>query len=379
MSCQVFIVGARHAELQPLLTESGYVTSHVTDADLSMLAHPTAVQPDVLLLDLRGAAGLPPGLAAVKRQHPTPVLVVATALDPALMLEAMRAGVNECVAEPLTAADLQAAIGRLLLARAPASRSGRILAFTGAKGGVGTTTTAVNVATALAKVAPGETLFVDLHLAHGDAAIFLGAEARFSVIDALENTHRFDESFFRGLVTHTAAGPDLLASCDSGRVLAGGTPDVRALLAFVSRLYSYTVLDVPRSDPAMLDSLDHASHVVVVVNQDVAAARNASRLMGALRRRYGADHVVSVVNRFDREAEINHADMTRALGAPLKHVVPSDYRRAVTALNEGRPLCLGNHNKLAASYRELARDLAGLDPERHDEPSGGIFGRLLSR
>ena len=51
------------------------------------------------------------------------------------------------------------------------------------------------------------TLLIDLHLAHGDAAVFLGVEPRFSVVDALENIHRFDEAFFKGLVVQTPARP----------------------------------------------------------------------------------------------------------------------------------------------------------------------------
>ena len=79
------------------------------------------------------------------------------------------------------------------------------------KGGVGTTTVAVNVATALAKLEPKSTLFIDLHVANGDAAVFLGAEPRFSIVDALENTHRLDEAFFRNLIAHAKCGVDLLA------------------------------------------------------------------------------------------------------------------------------------------------------------------------
>ncbi len=60
---------------------------------------------------------------------------------------------------------------------------------------------------------------MDLHLAHGDASVFFGVEPRFSVLDALENIHRLDETYFKGLVTPTKAGPDLLAS--SNRAIQG--------------------------------------------------------------------------------------------------------------------------------------------------------------
>ena len=75
-------------------------------------------------------------------------------------------------------------------------------------------------------IVPGSTLLLDLHVANGDAAVFLGAEPRFSIVDALENTHRLDEAFFRNLIVKTKAGVDLLASSD--RVMT--TPlDVRRI------------------------------------------------------------------------------------------------------------------------------------------------------
>ncbi len=112
-----------------------------------------AKQPAVLVLDLRDEPQIPPALPQLKRQHPaTGVLLVASKLDPALMLEAMRAGVNEFVTAPVTVAELQAAIKRLMGNWPRLPRRG--LRFIGAKGGVGATTVAVNIATALAKRAP---------------------------------------------------------------------------------------------------------------------------------------------------------------------------------------------------------------------------------
>ena len=146
-------------------------------SDLNSLLQAEAAQPDIVLIDVRGQHRLPSALPLLKRQHPaTNVILIASTLDPALMLEAMRAGVNECIAEPLAQADVSAAVNRLLgSARWPPR--GAVFAFVGAKGGVGTTTMAVNVATSLAKLSAGRALLIDLHLAYGDAAVFLGAES----------------------------------------------------------------------------------------------------------------------------------------------------------------------------------------------------------
>jgi pilus assembly protein CpaE len=221
--------------------------------------------PQVLVVDARGRDQLPGGLSAFRRQHPSAgaVLVVAS-LDPRLMLEAMRAGVTECVAEPLTAQALDEAVRRVLTNTTEAA--GQVFAFVGAKGGVGTTTMAVNTAAALGRVAKGEVLLIDMHMAHGDGAVFLGVEPRFSIIDALENIHRMDESFFAGVVEKTETGVHLLASSPRPRHVPVDAAKIRALLEAASRMYRMTVLDVPRSDMTILDSLDVVTNVVVVTS-----------------------------------------------------------------------------------------------------------------
>jgi pilus assembly protein CpaE len=348
-----------------------------------VLAEPGAKQPDVLVLDVRGDEQLPPALAALKRQHPaTGVLIVAPRMDPALLLEAMRSGVNEVVGAPLNAADIEAVIQRMLSQRAVSADAGQIFAFLGAKGGVGTTTVAVNVAVALAKLEPQKTLVIDLHVTNGDVAVFLGAEPRFSIVDALENTHRLDEAFLRGLVVRTKSGVDLLSSSDRVASAPIDTRRIRTLLEFCARYYKYIVLDVPRSETAVLDALEVAGRIIVVANQELATVRSASRMAAALRQRYGKDKLSIVLSRADRLAEIGHEDVERAVGARVKHTFPSDYRIALQALNKGRPIALDNHNALSSSLTRFARSLAGVDRTSQGQPAasgGSLFGMFSGR
>jgi pilus assembly protein CpaE len=295
------------------------------------------------------------------------------------MLEGMRAGVSEYLAEPLSAADFAAAMTRLVGQRT-AAPSGPVFAFVGAKGGVGTTTTAVNVATSLAKLSPAGALLVDFHLVYGDAAVYLGAETRYSVLDALENLHRFDQAFFRSLLVRTSAGLDLLASADRPVTAAVDARRLSTVLEFASTQYPYTVVDAPRSDYAVLDSLDHASTIVVVANQELATVRNAGRMASALRSRYPKTKVMTVINRTDRKSEIDQRDIERAVGSTIAHRFPSDYRRALHAMNQGRPLALDNHNDLSASFKALAQELAGVKKEKSPtEKSTGILGLFPGR
>jgi pilus assembly protein CpaE len=154
----------------------------------------------------------------------------------------------------------------------------------------------------------------------------------------------------------------------------------RAVVDFAARLYRYVVLDVPRSDAAALDALDEAASIIVVANQELSTVRGASRISAALRQRYGKERVRVVVSRFDKQSDISHSDVERVVGVKVHHLVPSDYRLALQALNQGRPLALENHNRLAASFRDLAHDLAGLErgASKPPEPTS-IFGRLTGR
>lgn len=376
MSVTLLLVGSSDQELEAVLRSSGVLRS-ISTRELATLAEPSVNAPHVLVLDVRGESQLPASLQAYKRNHPaTGVLIVADRLEPALLLEAMRAGVTEVVAAPIVRNEIQAAVARLLEQRPGIATAGKTFAFVGAKGGVGTTTVAVNVAVALGSLAPGSTLLIDLHVANGDTAVFLGTEPRFSIIDALENTHRLDEAFLRGLVVRTKGGVDLLASSDRVMVTPVDFRRIRTLIEFAERHYRYVVLDVPRSDAAVLESLDAASRIVVIANQELATVRSASRIAAALRQRYGKDKLSIVITRADEQANIGQEDIERAVGEKVKHIFPSDYRRALEALNKGRPITLDNHNELSNSLESFACSLAGLEKPKRQRPSSrfSLFG-----
>jgi pilus assembly protein CpaE len=304
---------------------------------------------------------------SLKRHYPRiGVIIVAASLEPALMLEAMRAGVTEFLAEPLVADDLRAAVERTVGYQIAPAAAGRVLAFVGAKGGVGTTTLAVNVATALATNKARPVLMVDLHVgAHGDAALLLGVEPRFSVLDALENTSRLDASYLKSLIMHSKSGVDVLASPDRPALRHPDGAHIRSLIQRVSEVYPCVVLDVPRSDFATIDSLDPLSSVVLVVNQELPTVRRAAEIGALLRQRYGKDRVGAVVSRYDARADIGQDDIQRVVGVPVWGTLPSDYRKVLAAANAGRPLVTDNHSRLAASVTQLAQRLAGPPPAVH--------------
>jgi len=362
------------ASLENTLRAAGLAAGRVT---LESLESRTAPPPAALVVDVRGQHLIPTGIAPFRKRHPgVGIVLVASTLDQRLMLDAMRAGVNECLQEPLTREALEEAVRGVIVGSLPAP-TGQVFAFVGAKGGVGTTTLAVNTAASLARASDGgKVLVIDLHQGFGDAAVFLGVEPRFSIADALENVNRVDEAFFRGLVEKTKAGVDLLGSADRMAQGAADPARVRLLLDFAQRAYRFTVLDVPRSDMT-LDALEVVSNLVVVTSQELPSLRSAGRLAHTLRSRYGAPRVKAVMNRFDKRAEIAHADVERVIGDAVKHLIPSDYFAALEALNHGRPMAL-EQGPLAGAFRTLAYDLGGIKKRPGEKPQG-MLSRLAFR
>lgn len=380
MLSAVLLVGSRDRQLEEILRTLAAQVTSVVVSDLTRLYAASAKVPDVIVLDVRGATGVPASCAAFRRQHPdVGLVIVASTLDPALLVDAMRAGVNEVVAEPLTDDSVTEAVARVTANRGPVEL-GKVYGFIGAKGGVGTTTVAVNMAITFGSMSkPGRSLLIDFHQGGGDAAVFTGTEPRFSVLNALENTHRLDQNLLRNLVSEVAPHTDLLAAPD--RSIGGPLQpeSIRRLISFAAATYTYTIIDLPKSDGAVLDSLEQLASIFVVANQELATVRSASRVAASLRQRYGREKVTVVLSRSDRQADIGFEDVEKAVGSHVEHTFPSDYRAALQALNSGRPIALDNHTDLSSSFRRFAHKLAGVTSERTVPKSVSLLSRLTQR
>jgi pilus assembly protein CpaE len=323
---------------------------------------------DLIIVDVRGdATSAMSNIERLRGGAPgAAIFAVALENNPDLILQSMRAGANEFFTWPPADEAFHGAVRRTAARRetaAGAKPSATTLVFFGAKGGAGTTTTAVNCAVELARLSKRATVIVDLKPGLGEVALFLGVRPRYSLLDAIDNLHRLDREFLRELVTKHKSGLEILAGSDQfDRPGAADGSPIEELFRLLARQYEYIVIDAgSQINSCTTAALYTADTIFLVANPDVPSVRNAQRLLDRVRQ-LGAcgERVRVLLNRAAEPFPIPPKQIEGALGHPIHHTFPSDYKTVSTALNSGVPLALAGGSDIAAQFDRFTRMI--LDP-----------------
>src|SRR5438067_3315268 len=183
--------------LRACLEQTGLVQS-VSEWGISPEHHPGSggVVPDVILLDFVGGAETAFAFAThLRRLRPTVCIIACSPSrqpSPDLLIKAMRSGVQEFLAQPIDPGALREALARFIEARGDSDSSEveKLIVVMGSKGGVGTTTVAVNLGVQLAQVGKHNVVLLDLARPLGHVGLLLDLQCRFTVRDAIENLIR---------------------------------------------------------------------------------------------------------------------------------------------------------------------------------------------
>lgn len=353
----VTIVGRGALELQAMLSTTQNVTVQALEGEPVAMAALSPV-PEVLVVDARGVVGVPDWIAPLTRRVPTlGVVLVTTSLEPDLLLAAMRAGVAEVVPSPVDATVLARAVASLQH-QTPSNGVLPVTVFIGAKGGVGTTTAAVNVSTALGARRNGRVLVLDMHPIGGDVALAFGVDPTRSLRDAVQSVGRLDGALLKGLVVESATGVDVLAGPGWAEAVPLDHATIERLLAAATDAhYTHAVIDLSRHALGAFRSLRTSLSWVLLLTQELPAVRNGAALASALCERAESMRLAAVVNRYDTRAELSTDDIADAVGVPIVQSVRSDYAAAVRALHAGTPLALSSRSGLGKAWHALAHEL----------------------
>jgi pilus assembly protein CpaE len=357
---------------------SALLRSGSTPVGVSDDRYGRAAGQDIVIVDGRGNLAAAIGMVEQVRAADTAVGIffVASEANPDAILGSMRAGANEFFAWPPTREALDEGVRRVASRRAAAAPAGpqaTTLSFFGAKGGAGTTTMAVNSAVEIARLSKRPTVIVDLKAGLGEVSLFLGVRSRYTLLDALDNLHRLDTEFLKELVTKHKSGLEMLAGSDQfDRPGPGDTAALEEVFRLLGRQYEYIVVDAgSQLNSCAVTALYTSDTICMVANPDVPSIRNAQRLLDRIGQ-LGAcgDRVRILMNRSAEPYPIPPAQIEQALGHPIYHTFPSDYKTVSTALNSGVPLALSANTDMAAQFGKFTRRLLQPGASEAGEPAG---------
>jgi pilus assembly protein CpaE len=323
------------------------------------------------------------------------VILLVDVLDPDTFTRAMEAGargvlatdatIEELDARVTTAAEWSQTLRRHFEAASldvPMSgRRGSIVTLSGGKGGIGTTTIAIQLALAAARMGRVVCL-VDLDLQMGDIPGYLDLKHRRSIVDLVEAADNISASMLsEALYVHPEGPHVLLAPQDGERGEEVTESSARKILGALSSRYELVIVDCgSHMTDASAMAVELATTAVVTVTPDLPALRGAQRLIAMWGRLQVRDkkNVIALLCRHSRQNEIQPDFARKLLGTQMLHTaIPAMYRSLEEASNTGDPKRITDE-ALLKSYARIAGELGILelppDPQE-GPPTGGRGGR----
>jgi pilus assembly protein CpaE len=306
------------------------------------------------------------------------IVALASKKDPDLILRAMHAGAREFVVldKPV---ELLRVVGDLMRRGQTSEAVGTIVSLFSAKGGLGSTALAANLAGALAE-GGNRVVLVDLDLQLGGVLVFLDMASRYTLAEVLHNLKRLDRDLLLTSLAQHSSGIYVLSQSDHLDEADKVSPQqVATLLPFLARHFDYVVCDGLRGfDEMTLATLDVSQQVLLLLQQDVPSIKNAQRCLEVFHRLgYPKEKVRLVCNRYQRGDKIDLQSIGDNLGIPVQTTVANDYRAMIGAINRGVLLAKSAPRSRATDdLRKLANAVAGgLSRPRRAGLLRALFGR----
>ena len=340
----------------------------------------------ILPVDLITPAELVALEREIRKDPTTSVIATAIAAEPDLIVRAMRAGVHEFLVNPPKPEELAGSVERLMRRSRTETEEGDLIAVYSGKGGLGSTSIAVNLAQAFASVRnDARVALVDLVVGGGDVRVFLNLKPSYDISHLIAKGSQVDAELLNSVLTPCPGGVWALPT--------GDTPEdqemfdsaaVGSVLTLLRQHFPITVVDCEHHlSEATLTALDAADRIVLVTQLTVPALRSTQRSLAVCRRLgYDESKLCVVINRYQSGDVLPVKDAEDLLQTQIYWKLPNDYRLSAASLTRGVPVILEEPaSKLAKSYTDLVRKLSGVaapsGAARPQETSAGSRFRKL--
>jgi pilus assembly protein CpaE len=360
--------------LRDCLAQLAFAQATITRGGIAKAIETLSTQrsPNILIVDISGI-DLPVSqlhaLAEVCEPGVT-VIAIGNRNEIGLYRDLLQAGVTDYIVKPLNAQLLSKALTARTTGGAGSpiqQKLGMMVACVGARGGVGTTTLAVNLAWYLANRQSRRVALVDLDLQNGDCALALSVKPTPGLREALVNPTRIDNTLLERVMTPVGERLFVLSSEEPLRDAVRFTPDaVETLVGALREQFHYVVLDVPRTPaPPYQRALDMADFRIIVGDQTLRSVRDAVRLRTLLGDGDGQHRTLFVVNRHGEGGRraVSVQEMHHVLELRPKTVIPFQPKLFTTAASNAG-VAAERRGKFTDAIAALAVELSGRPPAR---------------
>lgn len=312
----------------------------------------------------------------------TAILAASRDTDGHLILKTIRAGAREFLTLPITDEDLSGALQRVSQQKFGSaeggSRSSEVIAVAGATGGVGTTSTAVNLGCVLAENTMNSVALLDLDLALGDADVFLDSIPDYTLADVVQNVSRLDIQLLKRSLTKHSSGLYLLPRpVELHDTVAITDESIRKVIGLMKASFTHLIIDLSKTYSVLdMAAIESASRVILVTQLDLPCLRNVVRLMMSFEEIEDLKSKVEIiVNRAGLDSgQISLKKAKETLGREVFALLPNDYRTMVEVRNNGVPLIVQAPKAgITHAIRDLAAKLEG-DNQQTGESGNAVKG-----
>lgn len=337
------------------------------------------LRPDVLLLDFtKLQSAHDEAIAKIKATSAAPsVVALHQSSDAETILSVIRAGADEYVYPPVST-NLPKALERMAAKRntrpGGARSGGKTCGFFSAKGGCGATTIACHAAVELARQTSQEILLADFDLDAGLIGFLMKSKSRYSVLDAMTNTHRLDANYWSALISNGMPRLGVIRAPGAQAIREEVKPgDLKHVLRFVRFSYDWTVADLGRGlNPLVSSALEELDEAFLVTTLDVPALHQVKQIVqGLADAGHSRQRLRLILNRVPKNPDVTPDELEKLLGLPVYAMLPDDYASIYEAYAEGQLVPAGTH--LGKSLARMAAKIAGIQ-DRSGKKKFSLFG-----
>lgn len=298
----------------------------------------------------------------------TDVFLTSEKYDQALLLQSIRIGAREFFPQPIKDDDVKQALKKFREGAESGKRIklGSLINVMGSKGGVGTTTIAVNLAVSLAEITASKSVaLVDLNMTTGETPFFLDIRPGYHWGQISKNINRLDPTFIMNILNRHSSGIYLFSSPGTPSHETVSPEAVERLLNFMRKMFDFVVIDSGQLlDTISQKVLQISDTVLLTTILTLPCIANAKKIL-KIYDFWGypaKGNVKIMVNRYLKNSQLTLKDAEESLGQSVFWNFPNDFPTTIAAINQGKTLsAIAPKAEITKSFRSLAATFAGKD------------------